>query len=152
MVQVSADHIAAGGSAGSYEPQRSNNFTVELEGLEEWRFVLQRTNFPKYTHEPIDIHFMNGIRKFAGKTTYDDIQVTVFDVVDREVFQQLYNWSVQVFDPVTECIGRAANYKREGSIILVDGCGQATRSWKLIGVWPTNVDPGEGSSRRRTGG
>jgi len=146
MVTVSADHILAATSAGAYEPQRQNNFSVEIDILgEEVSLALQAMNFPNITTDVLEVHYMNEKRSWAGKTSYDAFTMDVFDAIDRAVATKINDWHKLVYDPKTGCIGLAKEYKKEGTLILVDGCGAQTREWKLVGLWPSAVNFGAGT-------
>lgn len=146
MVTVSADHILAATSAGAYEPQRQNNFTVEIPLLgEEVSLALQSMNFTNVSTEALEVHYMNEKRYWAGKTNYEPFTMEVFDAIDRSVAKKIDAWHKKVYDPKTGCIFLAKDYKQEGSLILVDGCGTTTREWKLVGLWPSGINYGQGN-------
>ncbi len=145
MVTVSADHILAASAAGAFEPQRQNNFTVEIDILgEEVSLALQGINFPNITTQVLEVHYQNEKRNWAGKTDYGEFTMEVFDAIDREVAKKIDAWYRFVHDPKTGCIDLAKNYKKEGTLLLNDGCGNTTREWKLVGLMPKSVNYGQG--------
>ncbi len=39
-------------------------------------------------------------------------------------------------------VAHPALYKKNGSLLMLDGTGQSSESWTMYGTWPTDVDWG----------
>lgn len=141
---VSADHIAAEG--GSFEPQRKNNFTLVIPVDDSTLIQRSLDSFPlaKEANDEISINFGNEVRKVAGRATYESLQLVLKDFVDQQVAQQLITWRRLVYDPNTGAIGLAKDYKKSGEVIMFGPDGETERTWELIGIWPSKLDPGNG--------
>jgi len=141
---VSADHIAAEG--GSFEPQRKNNFTLVIPVDDSTLIQRALDSFPlaKEANDEIAINFGNEVRKVAGKATYESLQLVLKDFVDEQVAQQLITWRRLVYDPNTGAIGLAKDYKKSGEVIMFGPNGEVERTWEIIGIWPSKLDPGNG--------
>ena len=156
MPNVQADHLVGSSDSASYNPQMQQNFEVIISlpgsgaagGSDAGGDVLQLStkaiDFPKDSSAVKELHYMNEVRKYAGKTTYEDITWTLYDYVSQETLQKIRDWRKKVFDPDTGCIGEPADYKADGEIHLLGPCGEDSRVWELRGVWPSNVDTGAG--------
>lgn len=143
---MTADHILAATAGGAYEPQRLNNFIMEVDELgEEVRLALQTLQFPRISTNKLTIHYMNEMRWWAGKTTYEDITFGIFDAIDKAAYGKLLEWHGKMYNPRTGCIDRAVKYKKQGKILLLDGCGATVRTWTCIGVGLINISPGQGN-------
>lgn len=143
-----ADHIAAGGGAGGFEPQRTNHFLLRISGVDGAELIeqtLQSFPFPKYAVNPIEIKWRNSTRKVAGEATFEAVQLVLFDSFDKNVADAIYDWFVEVYDPDTEQHGLAKDYKKDGTLVLFAPDGSNERKWKLVGIWPSNVDMGDGN-------
>jgi hypothetical protein len=134
-----------------YEPQRTNgallyiNLDNDTAGYDAETLTLSLKTFslPKVDVAPSQVGFLNEKRKFAGEVTFDDINVTFNDYVDRGTLTSLLNWFYQVYDPRTGKKGLKVDYAKTGFITMFAPNGDYNRQWNLMGVWPRNVDPGE---------
>jgi len=154
MERMSASHIAA--AQGGFEPQRPNNFMVELTPPGGSRDVIELSvfscPFPADATEVVRIPYINEERKVAGKTTMqgDGMELVLMDYVDQQVLQTLRKWRRMVFDPHTGRTGLAKGYKVDAHLILFGPEGSLERRWQLFGVWPSALNTGEGSMERAT--
>jgi hypothetical protein len=137
-----ADHIAA--EAGSFEPQRQNNFSVEIAGLSEADrdliiLALETCPLPNESNEEIEIRYQNEVRKVAGQYIVENLTLSVKDFVDKEVRTAIMRWRNLVYNPNTGKIGLASNYKKRARIIMTAPDGSNSRICKCHGCWPQNV-------------
>jgi len=155
-LKLTAQHIAAQG--GAYEPQRANNAILYVPFLDGWgsdgadvTLSLESFPLPKENNAVIEARWMNERRKFAGPANVEDMEVVVKDFVDKRVAQVLLNWRRQVYNPTdvavsnipTGGVGLAKNYKKSGFVVLFAPDGSLQRQWKVEGLWPTSMDPGD---------
>jgi hypothetical protein len=142
---MNADHIAA--ENGGYEPQRANNGMLYFYGVtggeRELPLAVQTFPLPKETTNVLEAGHLNETRKYAGKTTFEDLTVVFRDYVDEPVARALAAWRRLVYNPATGLMGLAREYKRRGSAMLFGPNGQYDREYKLIGCWPSAFDPGD---------
>jgi len=139
-----ADHIAA--EAGTFEPQRQNNFSFEvaLGSADKDVIVMALQGFalPNESNDPVEVPYQNEKRKVAGQYGVDDMQLTVRDYVDVDVRGAIMRWRKKVYDPQTGKIGLAKDYKKTGWIILTAPDGTSRRVCKCKGCWPQAVNGG----------
>lgn len=143
---MTADMIAQ--AQGSFEPQRSNNAVLAIEGLGSGRedlltLSLDTFPLPKQQNGNIELDYLNEKRKVAGKVTIDDMDIVYKDYVDKETAKILWEWRLQVYNPNTGQVGLAKDYKKTGLITMFAPDGSLQREWKLYGMWPMNMDPGD---------
>jgi hypothetical protein len=140
----SADHLAA--AAGEFEPQRSNNFTIEfpLPGNDKDLVVMSLVSFamPTESNEEVEMTFQNERRWVAGKASVDTSTLTVRDFVDKTTRKAIMTWRKKVWDKATGKVGLAKNYKLTGYVILHGPDGSSQRIAKAVGCWPQSVTPG----------
>jgi len=153
---LNADHIGQVG--GGFEPQRANNallYVTGLAGNENDVITLSLTSFPvpKSNIGLIEVRYLNQIRKFAGTPTYDDLSIVFNDYVDQNTKQVLADWFYLTHNPVDGKTAFAADYKKNGRIVLFDPSGASDREWECQGMWIQVFDPGdidfEGEDRLR---
>ena len=145
-----AEHI---GTGGEYEPQRTFNFTFLTAGPTKQystaenliAMSLYSLKLPKLGQELITVEFGNEVRKVAGKISFEAFQMQCVDYVDKQTAAVLYDWKSMAGNPRTGRIGHTGEYKAPGTIILFAPNGAAQRTFECIGVWPREVDHGEGN-------
>lgn len=134
-----------------YEPQRTNNFQVDIYGLpggagaaKELTLAVANFQKPTISNDPIEIAHGNSNVKFAGTTTFAGSEsLEVIDYIGADIESIVNNWHKQVYDPATDNIGFAQDYKKMASIIEFAPDGTMERSWKLLGLFPTSVSYGD---------
>jgi hypothetical protein len=150
---LNADHIAAPG--GGFEPQRKYNGTIFVNvpkgvpnssgAMDTIRLALRKAPIPK-PHTSIEkIPFGNTERKFPGRTTYDDLEVSFTDYIDKDVAGLFIEWHKLVFNVKNGGTGLAKDIKTMATYTLFgpnDAEGYQ-RSYSLHGVWPASIDYGE---------
>lgn len=142
----SANTIAP--SSGGYEPQRVNNWEIELSapGLNGEVLNLSLLSFdpPADTIEPISIPYANEDRKVAGRVTRDNVTLVVREYVKESVLETLKTWQLKVFNPESGGIGYAKDYKAEGHVFMLDPMLQRVpgKVFSVFGVWPSKITVG----------
>lgn len=128
----------------AYEVQRTNHFEVVLAGFpEDFTLSVESTASPSISNETIELAYGNSKVKVAGQATFDDFEITCKDFIDARMEELLYEWRGQVYDPLSDRIGWAQDYKRDGYLHQYAPDGTCRRSWKLLGVWPTTFNGGD---------
>lgn len=141
-----ARHIA--NQAGDFVPQHRNNWVIEiadLDGDDKDLIVLSLVSsaLPAESNNIVELPYGNETRKVAGKAVFEDIPLIVRDYVDRETRAALIRWRRQVYDARTGNVGLPSEYKKTGEMILQATNGTQFRSVRLIGLWPSAMNPGE---------
>lgn len=141
----SADHIA--GSAGAFEPQRQNNFTVEipLGGADKDVIVMscQSIALPTESNDEVEIQFQNERRYVAGQYLVESVPFIVRDYVDQDTRDAVLRWRQLVRDRASGNIGLAKDYKKNALIVMSGPDGSSERICTLIGCWPQSVNFGQ---------
>ena len=143
-LEMNANRIA--NANGSFEPQRTNNAILTIDQIQDsdiLQLALNTFPIPKQSNEIVEIGYMNETRKVAGKAIYEDLTVLYQDYVDKQIASILWNWRYQVYNPITGKIGLAKDYKKSGKVKLVDPSGDNPRDYKIVGMWISNMNPGE---------
>ncbi len=154
-----------------YEPQRTNNYEVQiigLEGIKDMRgrsisqsstagdiITLSTASFeaPSISVDPITVRYGNSSIKYAGVPSFGDASIVINDYIGLNTEKILTAWYGQVYNPIDEIIGYATDYKRRAYLIEYDTKYVQARSWIMEGVWPQNLNLGsysaEGGSQRQ---
>lgn len=140
---LAADHLAS--AAGGFEPQRKFDYFLYLNGVpgaENIRLAMLAGFLPNESNEVITLPYGNEEVHVAGKLKYDTGDITVRDMVDKDIYQALRNWRRQVDDVVSGNIGFAAQYKKTARLVLVAPDNSLNRQVQLTGVWPEKITGG----------
>ena len=134
----------------AYEPQRNNHFEVRILGVpgaREITLAVAEFGLPNITTSPTTIARGNFNVKFAGQADFTGMDsMTVVDFIGIDMEKIIKGWSDLVFNPETGLIGWAADYKKDGVVMEHGPDGDAKRSWKVHGMWPSGVDFGSSLS------
>ena len=134
----SADHIAA--EAGTFEPQRQNNFTFEVALSSEDKDVItlsmQSAPLPNESNDEVEIQHQNERRYVAGQALFEATTLTIRDYVDQDTRGALLRWRKLVYNPKTGKVGLAKDYKKRAFVRMTAPDGTSERICKLIGSWP----------------
>lgn len=128
----------------NYEVQRTNHFELAIQGLStDVTLAVDSTSLANITIEPIELGYGNSKVKVAGQASFEDQEVVVKDFIVADTEGELYDWFKTVYDPETDKVGWAANYKRTARLYQYAPDGTYVRQWKLEGVWPINFQSSE---------
>ena len=161
-LQLGTYHMA---NNSTYEPQRTNNFELQITGLEGLLtkesggrkiasnagqlITLSVDSFsaPNINIGTIQIPYGNNKIKFAGLPEFTDSTVSINDYIGIDMESILCAWHRLVYDTNTQKVGLAYDktkgYKKIAYLIEYDPQGGSARQWKLSGCWPTNLTLGE---------
>ena len=128
----------------NYEVQRNNHFELVINDLSnDITLMVDSTTLSNITINPIELGFGNSKVKVAGDATFEDVTIVVKDAIVADIEGQLYDWFKKVYDPETDKVGWAADYKKPGRLYMYAPDGSIARSWKLQGMFPTSFEGGE---------
>lgn len=156
-------HIGAYHMIGKdeWEPQRNNNFEVHIFGLDNLFYIDTDTKVDQGMAEevltlsavsvgalnismsPIEIPYGNTKVKYAGLPDVQNATITYNDYIGKNTERVLTAWFGIVFNPKTEVIGRASQYKKPAVLIETAPDGTHSRMWQLDGCWPSSLELGQ---------
>lgn len=135
-------------SAAEFEPQRMNSSLLYITGLvNSGDLTLSLASFPlpKVQTAQSAIPFLNGVRKYAGMTMYEDMGCTFHDYVDKQTLATLWAWKLTVHNPATGRKGFKRDYAKTGRIeVYPPGHGTTSmRIYDVYNIWPMVLDAGD---------
>lgn len=160
---LGAYHIANNGL--EYNPQRKNTFmlivhdlnnlprvgavagstgteNVIANGQEQIMIGLKSCSVPVITQSPIEIDRMNSKIKFAGKPTFNTLDMEAYDYMGSDVKDTLLAWQNLSYNGKYDYVGRAASYKKKCELLQLTPDAQIVRYWDIYGAWLGSVTPG----------
>lgn len=141
----------------AYEVQRTNNFAVYIDMGKYSRttsnnkfltgdlitLAVESCPLPDISNPTIELAYQNSKVKVAGQAEFGDIELVVKDFITTDVERLLWDWRLQVYNPQTGQVGWAEYYKKNGYVSQYAPDGTHERSWRIVGVWPTNLQLGD---------
>lgn len=133
-----------GQAKGLFEPQRKYNFSVEFflpaqRDAELISLAIETFSMPTESHNRIELNYGNVKRYVAGKASYDNASMTCKDFVDAGTLRALVAWSQKTYNPVTDNVGLAREYKTLGTVVLAAPDGTHERYLDLVGVYIDSI-------------
>lgn len=133
-----------------FEVQRTNNFRVIIDASKIVAGVaaniitlaIDSVDIPELSNDPINLDYGNSDVKVAGKAALGDSSIAVKDFIEPNIEKILWYWRLLVYNPQTGKVGWAKNYKKNIDLAQFGPNGEVVRTWKCMGVWPTNLSLG----------
>jgi len=121
-----------------FEPKRKNRWVLMIEGVDA--YIIKTAARPQVTTEEVVIPFINSTRYLAGKTTFNQMNVTLHDPIAPSGAQQVMEWIRLHFESVSGRSGYADFYKRDIQLKLLDPVGTVVELWDIKGAFITDAN------------
>ncbi len=125
----------------NFEPKLTNRFIMEVDGIES--YIVKTASRPTFTSEVIELDHINVKRKMKGKSTWDDITITLYDPIVPSGAQQVMEWITQSHEAITGRDGYMAFYKKDVNLFLLGPVGDKVEQWTLKGAFVSQANFGE---------
>lgn len=135
----------------NYVPLTTNNFELRIYNMDgttpsEFSDLLTLSTDEvgeiAETEDSIEVHYGNGIIKFPGKVSYQDVDWTLNCYCEPNVLESLRAWRRQVYDPQTEKMGLPSQFMRQLYAIRYDGQGRVRDVIRCPGTWIKDLSNG----------
>tara|TARA_Y100001937_G_C7076020_1_gene310660 strand:+ start:296 stop:784 length:489 start_codon:yes stop_codon:yes gene_type:complete len=123
-----------------FEPKRQFRWVFAIEGIDA--FLMKSAARPTISTEQVTLPFINHTRYLAGRTTFGDMSVTLYDPIAPSGAQQVMEWIRTHFESVSGRSGYADFYKRDCQIKMLDPIGTVVELWDVKGAFITNAEYG----------
>jgi hypothetical protein len=125
----------------NFEPKLGNRFIMEINGIES--YIIKTASRPTFTSEIVELDHINVKRKIKGKSTWDDITISLYDPIVPSGAQQVMEWVRSSHESLTGRDGYAAFYKKDINFFLLGPVGDKIEQWTLKGAFITSANFGE---------
>jgi hypothetical protein len=105
--------------------------------------MIKTASRPTFTSEVVELDHINVKRKIKGKSTWDDINITLYDPIVPSGAQQVMEWIRSSHESLTGRDGYAAFYKKDITFYLLGPVGDKIEQWTLKGAFITSANFGE---------
>jgi hypothetical protein len=125
----------------NFEPKLGNRFIMEINGIES--YMIKTASRPTFTSEVVELDHINVKRKIKGKSTWDDITISLYDPIVPSGAQQVMEWVRSSHESLTGRDGYAAFYKKDITFYLLGPVGDKVEQWTLKGAFISSANFGE---------
>ena len=153
-LQMGTNHMLG---IDNYVPLTTNNFEIRIYNMDgttpaEFSDLLTLSTDEvgdiAESEDAIEVHYGNGIIKFPGKVSYNEVDWTLNCYCEPNVLGALRDWRNKVYDPITERMGLPSEYMRQVFFIKYDGQGRVRDVIRAPGTWIKDLSNG---SMQQTG-
>jgi len=121
-----------------FEPKRQFRWVLAIEGIDA--FLIKTTARPQFTIAETTIPFINAKRYLAGRLTFSNLSVTLYDPIAPSGAQQLMEWVRTEYESVSGRAGYADFYKRDIQLKMLDPIGTVVELWDIKGAFITDAN------------
>ena len=125
----------------NFEPKMGNRFIMEINGIES--YIIKTASRPTFTSEVVELDHINVKRKIKGKSTWDDVNITLYDPIVPSGAQQVMEWIRTSHESLTGRDGYNTFYKRDVTFYLLGPVGDKIEQWTLKGAFISSANFGE---------
>ena len=116
-----------------FEPKTKNRFIMYLDGIPAW--LIKTAAKPSLNINKVVIDYMNIKRYVAGKTEWQEIEITLYHPVVPSAAQSVMEWVRLSHESVTGRDGYSDFYKKEVTFNVLGPVGDVVEEWTLKGAF-----------------
>ena len=124
----------------AFEPKQANRFILYMDGMPS--YMVKGVSAITLNQGIVTLNHMNVERKVKGKSTWQDVTMTLFDPVTPSGAQAVMEWVRLHHESVTGRDGYADFYKKDVTINVLGPVGDKVEEWTGKGAFITEADFG----------
>jgi hypothetical protein len=121
-----------------FEPKRQFRWVFAIEGIDA--FLMKTANRPTFNLAESTLKYVNATRYLAGRLTFSNMSVTLYDPIAPSGAQQVMEWIRTHYESVSGRAGYADFYKRDCQIKMLDPIGTVVELWDMKGAFITSAN------------
>ena len=125
----------------AFEPKQANRFILYMDGVPS--YLVKGVNAVTVTQGEVVLNHINVYRKVKGKTTWGDIQMTLFDPVTPSGAQAVMEWVRLHHESVTGRDGYSDFYKKDLVLDVLGPVGDVVSEWIIKGAFIKEANFGD---------
>jgi hypothetical protein len=125
----------------AFEPKQANRFIMYMDGVPS--YIVKGVNAVTLTQGEVVLNHINVQRKVKGKTTWGDIQMTLFDPITPSGAQSVMEWVRLHHESVTGRDGYSDFYKKDLVLDVIGPVGDVVSEWILKGAFIKEANFGD---------
>jgi len=125
----------------NFEPKMQNRFIMEVDGIPS--YMIKAMSRPTISSDVVTIDHINVQRKIKGKTTWNDISITLHDPLVPSGAQAVMEWVRLSHEAITGREGYADFYKKDLNFYLLGPVTDKVEEWTVKGAFITEANFGD---------
>ena len=125
----------------AFEPKQANRFILYMDGVPS--YLVKGVNAVTVSQGEVILNHINVYRKVKGKTTWGDIQMTLFDPVTPSGAQSVMEWVRLHHESVTGRDGYSDFYKKDLVLDVLGPVGDVVSEWIIKGAFIKEANFGD---------
>ena len=114
---------------------------IIADGQQQLILGIRNCDVPYFTQNTINISRGNSTIKFAGKPSFNDINIEFYDYIGSNVKDTLLAWQNLSYNTKFDYTGLARSYKKDCQLLQLTPTADIVRYWDIKGAWLSSVQP-----------
>ena len=125
----------------AFEPKQANRFILYMDGIPS--FMIKGISAVTLQQGVVTLNHINVERKVKGKSTWQNVTMTLFDPITPSGAQAVMEWERLHHESVTGRDGYSDFYKKDLTVNVLGPVGDIVSEWVLKGSFVVNTNFGE---------
>ena len=125
----------------AFEPKQANRFILYMDGMPS--YILKGVSAVTLNQGTVTLNHMNVERKVKGKSTWQDVTLTLFDPITPSGAQAVMEWVRLHHESVTGRDGYSDFYKKDLTIDVLGPVGDVVSEWIIKGAFIKDASFGD---------
>lgn len=125
----------------TYEPLRVYRWIFGIGDILD-AYTAKTFARPTRAFEEIQMDYINTKRWMAGKHTWNDIQLVLYEPIAPSAGAKVEEWLKLNYNSVDGKAGYASVYKQPITLKMLDPIGNIAQEWIIKGAWPRDINYG----------
>ena len=125
----------------AFEPKVKNRFIMYVDGIPS--YTIKKIGAVGVTMDEIKLNHINIYRKVKGRTSWNDLTMTLYDPITPSGAQAVIEWLRLHHESVTGRDGYSDFYKKDPTIQILGPVGDIVSEWVIKGAFIKNANFGE---------
>tara|TARA_B100000900_G_scaffold398393_1_gene399701 strand:- start:750 stop:1238 length:489 start_codon:yes stop_codon:yes gene_type:complete len=125
----------------AFEPKQANRFVLYMDGMPS--YLVKAVSAVTLAQGVVTLNHINVERKVKGKSTWQNVTMTLFDPITPSGAQATMEWVRLHHESVTGRDGYSDFYKKDLTFDVLGPVGDVVSQWVLKGAFIVNTNFGE---------
>ena len=126
----------------AFEPKQANRFILYMDGIPS--YLIKQVSAVTLQQGVVTLNHINVERKVKGKSTWQNVTMTLFDPITPSGAQATMEWVRLHHESVTGRDGYSDFYKKEITFNSLGPVGDKVEEWICKGAYITSAEFGSG--------
>jgi len=127
--------------AFQWEPKYTNRFIMYIADIPA--YLVRSAGRPSITNGSVVTQHINVDRKLKGKSTWNDITITLYDAINPSGAQAVMDWVRLHHESATGRDGYASDYKKDLEFYALSPMGEKIEHWIVYGALIDSTSKGD---------